>query len=127
MEISEKGFSLLEVLVSVTIFSIAALGIVPTFNSFMGRNSHSHIQASALQAAEQVLDSIRIQSTSTLPTTGNDGGKNISVGGHSFVVTTYYCEQSSLCSGTLTRHLRVQVKYKTQEIFNVQTVFTALT
>lgn len=122
----ESGFSLLEILVSVSIFSIAAIGMLPTFNSFMGRNSHSHVQASALQAAEQVLDSMRILDPATLPASGNNGGTNITIGNRSFVVTTYFCEQSSLCNSTLTRHLRVQVSYQNEVIFNVQTVFTSL-
>ncbi len=121
-----KGFSLLEVMISLSVFSIAAAGYLPVFNSFMGKNSNSHVKVNALQAAEQVLDLIRVMSTSSLPSSGDDGGQIVQVGKNSFNVVTYYCEQASLCTGSSTRHIRVNVRRNNEEILNIQTVFTAL-
>ena len=122
----ERGFSLLEIMVSLSVFSIAAAGFLPAFNSFTGRNSHSHTKVNALQAAEQVLDLIRVSNPSDLPSSGNDGGQTIQVGKSTFNVVTYYCEQTSLCTTNSTRHIRVKVEKNNEEILNIQTVFTAL-
>jgi len=121
-----SGFSLLEVLVAIAIFALAASEMLPAFNSFTGRNSYSHVKVGALQAAEQVLDELRSVDPSSLPSSGNDGGQNVTVGNDTFVATTYYCPQAALCSGLSTRHLKVDVSKNDQSIIKIETVFTAL-
>lgn len=125
-ENKNSGFSLLEVLVAIAIFALAASEMLPAFNNFTGRNSYSHVKVGALQAAEQVLDQLRSVDPSSLPSSGNDGGQSVIVGNDTFVATTYYCAQASFCSGLSTRHLKVDISKNDQSIIKIETVFTAL-
>jgi prepilin-type N-terminal cleavage/methylation domain-containing protein len=123
---NQTGFSLLEVLISITVFTIAASGMLPAFNAFTGSNSFSHVRVGALQAAEQTLDNLRGTDPTTLPLSGSSNSQIMQIGKYSYSVKTFYCEEASLCIAGSTRHLRVEIKRNNEIVFDIQTVFTSL-
>ncbi len=126
MKHNHKGFSLLEVLFALAIFSIVLAGMPNFFITQTKLNMRSQIRTEALAAAKQRLDFLRLQDPSALPSSGDEGPETIDVNGRDFEVTTYYCEEPSFCSSVNNRHIRVSVVYRDEERYDVETVFTKL-
>jgi prepilin-type N-terminal cleavage/methylation domain-containing protein len=123
---AEKGFTLIEVLVAITLFSIVSMGLAGGFVMQMKANNDNAIRIQAISAAQQVLDSLRVSDPSTYPTTGSDSPRSISIAGRIFSVVVSYCAIPSLCTAVTTRHLRAAVTYKGKKRYEVDTVFSQL-
>ncbi len=122
----QKGFTLIEVMASIAIFSIVLAGIVPLFKTMMRRNTESEHRMGAIAAAERVLDDLRLQDPTTLPKTGATGPQNITVDEKTYQVITHYCENVAFCAPNNNRHIRIEVAYRGHTYFTTQTVFTQL-
>lgn len=122
---TERGFTLLEVLVALMLFSIVMAGMAPAFLSQIQHNHQSEIQTEAMVAAEQVIDAYRFQDPTSLPSSGSPGDQNIAVNGRTYKVTPTFCLTSSFCSTTM-RHISVVVKLNNVQKFQTETVFTQL-
>lgn len=122
---NSKGFSLMEVLISMSIFSIVAASTVPAFLNQLDHNTQMELRAQAYAAAQQVLDDYRVLEVSTIPDSGSASPVTVNVAGRNFEATTSFCDQAALCSLT-TRHLTVAVQYQGEELYEVQTVYTQL-
>jgi prepilin-type N-terminal cleavage/methylation domain-containing protein len=123
---SERGFTLIEVIVAIGLFGIVAMGLAGGFVSQMKTNNENAIRIQAISAAQQVLDSLRVEDPASFPPTGSDAPRNITVSGRVFSVVVSYCSISSLCPATTTRHLRASVTYKGKKRYEVDTVFSQL-
>ncbi len=126
MKLDEKGFSLLEVMVSLFIFSVVLAGMSPAFVAQLQQNTASEVKTEAIMAAQQVLDSLRLQDISALPLTGAGTPTTITFGPRAFVVTPTYCAISSYCTSNATRHIGIRVTYAGVLRYETETVFTQL-
>lgn len=121
-----RGFTLAEVMVSFAIFAMLVTGIIPAFSSLVQRNSAMEVRSGAMNAAQIVLDRLRLQDPGSLPSSGTSAAETVSVDGRDFSVTTSYCVNSAFCASANNRHLTVRVRYKGEQLFDVETVFTRL-
>jgi len=121
---SQRAFTLLEVIVSLGIFSIVTVGIYPAVINHLQTNHLSAERTGAIQAAQQVLDSLRLVNPGTLPSSGSTQSEQI-IGDKEFQVTTIFCGTAAYCASN-TRHLRVEVFYEGEFRFDTETVYTQL-
>jgi prepilin-type N-terminal cleavage/methylation domain-containing protein len=122
---NEKGFSLVESLCAMGILSIALLGVVPTFHVLMQVDTLSEERSNAVAAAQQVMEGLRQQLPSSLPTSGASAIQNVSVGKRVYAVRALYCTKASYCTAD-TRHLVLEVSYGGRNVYIVETVYTRL-
>ena len=122
---NENGFTLLEVLVSMTILAVVSLSMATSFTMHLRTNTRMEQKSGAIAAAQQALDAIRVQDIDTLPTSGSSP-QTISIGGRDYQVTTTYCTIASYCAASSTRHITVGVNYRGHQIYSTETVYTKL-
>ena len=65
----KKGFTLLELAIASGILTVAILGLLASLQSPFTLNSASKETAAALQDASRVVEEIRVETFSTIPTT----------------------------------------------------------
>ena len=121
-----KGFTLLEVLFSLAIFTIVIAGIPNFFNTQAQLNERSEIRTEAIAAAKIQLDALRLEDPASLPSSGSDDPIEIEIDNKTFDVITHYCENASFCDTNRNRHIRIEVEYKDEVRYEVETVFTQL-
>lgn len=121
----QTGFSLMEVMASLMIFSVVLAGMGPAFVAHTRHNTQSELRIEAIAAAEQVIDNLRFTDPTQLPTTGTTS-QNISIGNRSYSTVTSYCLNTQYCASASNRHITVAVSYRNDPIFSTQTVFTQL-
>jgi len=122
----QVAFSLLEVLVSLSIFSVGALAAASAFSTQLSFNSQSETRSGAIMAAQQVLDEIRISDPASLPSSGTSAAQNITIGNKLYVVTVTYCSPSTYCTSTNIRALKAIVKHNNSTVYTVDTIYAQL-
>ena len=125
LRMAESGFSLLEALVSLVIFSVGALSIMDSFATHLAFNNRSEVRSSAILAAQQVLDALRVQDPATFPSSGSEE-EEITIGPRTFTVEVTYCADPSYCISETIRHLRVNAKLHGKTEYSVDTIFSQL-
>ncbi len=123
---TQRGFTILEVLVSLSIFSIASVAIAKSFTNHLAFNKQAERRSGAITAVQQVLDGLRVLDPSTLPTTGTSAAQNVTVGNKTYAVTTQYCRITSYCSSANVRFLTVKAKYRGTDQYTVDTIYSQL-
>lgn len=123
---NQKGYTLLEVLFSLSLLGLFLGGLAPAFVAQFRFNTINEWRSGAQQVAQRKMDELRQQEPGTLPTSGSTGPETITTDGRDFEVTTYWCEESTYCSTGDNRHIRVAITYQGRVLYNVETVFTAL-
>lgn len=119
------GFTLLEVLVSLVLFSIAGIAMAKSFTHHLSTNTRNEQRSAAVMAAQQVLDGLRVLDPATFPSSGSTT-QNITVGIRTFSVTTTYCSNITYCPNNNTKHIKVDVKLRGTTIYSVSTVYVQL-
>jgi type II secretory pathway pseudopilin PulG len=122
---NEKGFSLVEAVCALGLLAIVLLGIVPTVQVLMATNTISEQRSNAVAAAEEVMESLRQQSPSSLPTSGSSAVQTVTVGSRDYEVVAHYCTRSEFCNTDM-RHIVLEVGYAGQNVYIVETVYTRL-
>lgn len=122
--LSQAGFTLIEILVSLAIFCVVSAVMAPSFMYHLKINTQAELKNGAIAVTQQVLDSIRPIDVSTLPTSGSST-QNISAGERTFSLKTIYCNNASWCSMS-SRHIKIEVSYKNKKIYETETVFSQL-
>ena len=120
------GFTLLEVLVSMTILALVTASIGPAFHSFFEANTNMERRTAAIEAAQRVLDNLRFEDTDDLPASGSGTTESITIANYPFEVTPVFCSDATYCTSVNTRHILVSVAYNGEEIYEIQTVYTKL-
>ncbi|MBX7138176.1 MAG: type II secretion system GspH family protein [Oligoflexia bacterium] len=121
------GFTLIEVMVALSIFGIVAAGVAPAFTNFIRFSNDSQLKTQGMQAAEQKLDQLRYVDPASLPNSAaSPTDEIITVSSRNFNIHTVFCSQASYCVGGRTRHVVVTASYSGQEVFELETVFTTL-
>jgi type II secretory pathway pseudopilin PulG len=123
--VNEKGFSLVEAVCALGLLAIVLLGIVPTVQVLMATNTISEQRSNAVAAAEQVMESLRQQSPSSLPNSGSSAVQTVTVGSRDYEVVAHYCTRSEYCNDDM-RHIVLEVGYAGQNVYIVETVYTRL-
>jgi general secretion pathway protein I len=123
---TERGFTLLEVLVSIVIFTVAALGMAKAFTDHLTTNTLNERRSEAISAAQQVLDNVRTLDPATLPASGQAAEQTITFGERSYKVNLFYCFPSTYCTSNNIRQLHTEVKLNGQLIYQVDTVYAQL-
>lgn len=121
-----NGFTLIEIMVALVIFSIVMSALPVAFVSYLSFNSKMENKTGALNIAQQVLDEMRVQDLGALPMSGMVGPETITRNGTDYQISTYYCEHGDYCNSSTSRHIRIEVKQKNKMVYEVQTVFTKL-
>ena len=125
MNADEKGFSLVEAVVAMGILAIVLLGIVPTVQVLMNANTISEQRSNAVAAAQEVIEALRQQSPSSLPTSGTSATQTVSVGTRDYEVIAHYCTKTQYCNDDM-RHVVLEVNYAGRNVYIVETVYTRL-
>lgn len=120
------GFSLLEVLASISILTIVVSAVGPSFIKRAKLDTQAEIKTAAIQAAQSTLDMLRLLDPVTFPSSGSDAPESIVVGDRTFSVVTSYCENTIFCASSRSRHLTIRVHFAGEQIYEIETVFTKL-
>ena len=120
------GFTLIEVMAALGLLAIVIAGMAPAFSSYLKQNYSVEIGTGALEAAQVKLDQLRALDPAALPSSGASAAENINAGSRTYSVVTYYCQTAAYCSSANTRHLRVEVSYRSRNVLGVETVYTKL-
>ena len=121
-----RGFTLLEVLVSLVIFSLASAAMATSFLTHLQRNNQTERRSEAIAAAQQILDQIRTEEPTALPNSGSDSPVDITMGNRTYAVTATYCSDPTYCTSNNIRHIRVTVDYRDETIYEVETIYAQL-
>ena len=122
---SERGFSLVEALCALALLGIALIGVIPTFQVLVNVDTLSEQRSNAVAAAQQVMEALRQQSPSSLPTSGASAVQHVSVGDHDYEVTAHYCTNPTFCTADM-RHVVLDVSFGGRNVYIVETVYTRL-
>jgi len=125
IKVSQRGVSIMESLVSMSIFMIVTMGIAGGSSSFMKFNTLSEQKSGAVAATQQAFDKLRFQDPSTLPTSGTIS-TSVLVGGRNYDVRVSYCENSLYCASFSQRHLTARAYYRNSKMYQVETVYALL-
>lgn len=122
---SERGFSLLEVVAALALISFAAVGVVPAFMVHLHANTRSEERSGAVLAVQQTMEALRLEDPTALPASGASPTQLVTVGERQYQVVTRYCVKPAFCD-TNTRHIEVEVSFGGRKIYAVETVYTQL-
>lgn len=120
----EKGFSLIEVLISLGILMLVSTGIFHSLLSNIKLTRNTFYRSQAVQVAQEYLDSLRVENPANLPSSGKTE-TTINVGERVFNLEVSYCSKENLC-GLNTRQIEIDVFYKGVKHFYAETVYTKL-
>jgi len=126
---SLSGYTMIELTVAMTMLGTLALSLTTLSIHSMRTNKDNEIRSGAIQVASVVLDELRGQIISSLPSSpGIQQSRSISISGvpNPFNVTLTFCSNSSFCPTADTRHIKVAVSYAGRNRFNTETVMTQL-
>lgn len=121
----EQGFSLIEVLIALVVLGVVTAGVTPAFLHHLKTITTNEIRTGAIQAAQLVLDELRVENPQNMPSSGSDAAENIQIGSRTYSSVTRYCDDNSLCTID-TRQIFVTVSFQNKEIYEVETVYTRL-
>ena len=125
--LKESGFSLLEVLIALLMFSIVILAASGAQNQYLRSNHEGQIKSEAAQVAQTVVDQLRQAEINTMRTSGSDSRRTIVMNSNrSYSVDVSYCTDSSLCPTSNVRQISLQVLRDGEVIYKTETVFTDL-
>ena len=122
----DAGFTMMEVMVSLSLFGIVSAGIMPVFSGFIKLNSQAQIKTQAYAAAQQRLDQLRLGSPQDMPSSGTLGPEEVQFDQRTFEVYTSYCAINTYCVSNNNRHIRVEAYYRGEKKASIDTVYTAL-
>lgn len=121
-----KGFSLIELLVSLLLFEVIAAASVAEVAHYIKTSRENQIRTEAAAAAQIVLDEIRAGDPAGLPRNGNGAAQNVALGSHVFQVTPTYCAKAEFCTGNSIRQVHVSVSLNSRVWYEVDTAFAQL-
>jgi prepilin-type N-terminal cleavage/methylation domain-containing protein len=124
----QRGFSMIEVLVSFGIFGIAALGVAKSFGTNLTQNSLSEKRTGAVEAVQQILEQIRVQNVSTLPSGGTETITNVTLGPRVYEVRTKYCAAPNdvYCISSNVRFIEAKAILNGRTMYETSTVYAEL-
>jgi type II secretory pathway pseudopilin PulG len=134
ISLRESGLSLLETMVALVIFGAIVSAMMPLFVTFRLSNLRNDIRLGAIAVSQRVLDELRQEKISILPSSGKkeelpsgESTRSMAYKGTQYRVEIEYCNPSNNCDAT-TRHIKVSTFHlnSTQPVFEVETIYTQL-
>lgn len=122
---NERGFTLLEALISMAIIGMVLASLIPVFSIYVNTNTRMEQRTGAAAAAQRIMENLRRQDPATLPDSGSSPMAVIEVGDRDYEVVTHYCREATYCAGD-SRHVVVEVSYGGRTIYTVESVYTSL-
>ena len=119
-----KGFTLIEVLVALFIFSIVCASTAPAFINHSKMNTSSEVKTISINLAEKILNNLRKEDVTQFPSNGSKT-KDYNVSGKNLNVVIEYCKKSQYCSKA-SRHLTINIFHNNKLSYSVETVYTQL-
>lgn len=124
---TDAGFSLIEVLVSLGIFSVAGVAFASSIMMNQAFNRANMERSEAQRAVEQVIDSLRVEDPTTLPRSGTDTVRRITIGARTYDVYVTYCSIGNYCTSSNTvRTIHCEAWLNGVERHAADTVFAQL-
>jgi prepilin-type N-terminal cleavage/methylation domain-containing protein len=121
-----SGFSLIEVMVALTVLGVVFSLLIPMFISFSSINRRSEQRTVANNVARQTLELLRNSPILTMQSSGSVI-KNQTSDGHSLVITTSFCPTGTTQCNTTSKAIKVEVKENDQVLTTINTVFSDYT
>lgn len=122
---NERGFTLLEGLVSLAVLGIALAGILPAFFGYMNVNTRNEVRTGAVAAAQEQMEALRFGDPSAMPTGGATGPSYVAIDDREYELTSRYCVRSEYCTPN-SRHVLIEVGFGGNVIYQTESVFTKL-
>ena len=120
-----RGFSLIETLVALGILGVVIAAASTSLIKNLYYNHRAEILFEGVHAAQTVLDDLRFEDISNLPSTGTDSPRTVtSQSKRQYKVYVTYCKTSQYCSSESVRQLHVRVEFKSRTVYETETVFT---
>ncbi|HMO02070.1 MAG TPA: type II secretion system protein [Oligoflexia bacterium] len=123
---SQKGFTLIEAIVSIFLVIITAFGMGQAFVSMLKLNLASEVKSGAIFAAATVLDKIRKTNLESLPVSGLYQAEPVAVNGKEYLVETFICLNQELCSSPSIKQISLNIYYDGLRVHNIETVYAQL-
>ena len=127
---SDRGFTLVEVLVSLTLLLLLLGTATAGFTQLMLSNRRNQFRGDAVAAGRQVIDNLRLVRVDSMPSGNASADEVVTVDGQDFNVTVTYCPAGTdLCGDNTRRHIRVEVAHSSdleRIYYTTETVFTNL-
>lgn len=121
-----RGFTLVEVMVALTIFALVSASMMGAFLQQSRFNTLSEQKTEAIAAAQLVMDEIRVMDPASLPGSGSWEPEEIEIGDRVYQVRASFCERAELCLSNSIRHVTVSVEHNGRPMFEVETVYAQL-
>ena len=122
---SERGFTLTEVVAALAVLSLAMVGLLGAFQTFMDTNTLTEERSDAVAAAQMVMEMLREPDPGSLPSSGSSTMQYVDAGQHEFGIVIHYCTASEFC-GTDSRHIILEVSHGGDVVYTVESVYTRL-
>ena len=122
---SERGFTVAEVVAALAVLSLAMVGLLGAFQTFMDTNTLTEERSDAVAAAQMVMEILREPDPGSLPSSGSSAQQLVDVGQHQFGVVVHYCTVPKYC-GPDSRHIVLEVSHGGDVIYTVESVYTRL-
>ena len=122
---TQHGFTLLEVLISLAIFSLLTAAFSPAMMSNVNHNQNMQEITNSIHVAQIVMDDLRFENPGDLPLGGQGDTQILEVHGKEYAATPFFCETAAYCDAQ-TRHIRLEVAYEGEVRYEVETVYTQL-
>lgn len=119
---SEQGMTLTESMVALAIFGIALSYLAPQLLQQRLSTIRNDTRTGAVAVSQQVLDDLRRTNVTTLPNSGYTTTSSTYLG-KDYSTTTFYCETAAHC-GTNSRHIRAQVSFNGETVYQAETVYS---
>jgi len=126
--LKDRGFTLIEVMMSFVLFSLVATSLTSAFISMMKANTKSERISGAVSATQNVLDSLRLINPATMPVSGAGASETVSVGYHTYTVVPEYCSDNTFCTSNNIRQIRVSATLEGSDevLYSAETVYAQL-
>lgn len=122
---NERGMTVVEALVAIAILGVAMAAVMPAFVIQVHVNTDNELRSGAVAAAQQVMESLRLDDPASMPESGFTGPLTINAGSRQYEAFVRYCRRSDYCNAG-SRNLVVEVYFDDRLVYSVETVFTQL-
>ena len=123
--LNERGFTLVESLVALAVLSMVVVGVLGAFSVHSLANTASERRMEATNAAEQVIEFLRLDDPELMPSTGTVGPQLVTLNRRGYEVYTQFCTRAEYCTDT-SRHLLIEVFLDGRRVYDVETIFTQM-
>ena len=123
--VNQRGFTLIESLVALAILSMVVVGVMGSFSVQIVANTASEQRMEATNAAEQVIEFLRLDDPELMPNSGTVGPQLVTLNNRGYEVYTKFCTRAEYCNATA-RHLLVEVFLDGRRVYDVETIFTQM-